>query len=536
MSPDTSAASGAVVETSVLTDSTGQHVHVRLSSRSLSVTADGRPPLTYDVDDLVGCTSTQQTQTLALHFYPQSLPSCLPLSSPDRVHSELLLTAPDQSTASLWTIYFNRAARRLPIDKAPLPARNLLILINPASGTGDAPKKAEVVTPTFRHSGIPFNITATTHAGHAHQIAHAAPLHTPTSIVCISGDGLLYEVINGLLSRPDWAEAVRHVTLGVIAGGSGNGLAKSITRVSCEPNSLVAQAFLIIKGWKRPLDIATVRQAGRRPVFSFVSLAWALISDIDFLSERWRWMGDVRFTLAAVISLVSPRRHQARLSYLPVEDATPRHRDTMHLTEGHSKSKALLQSGACKLHGQCAQCLKDGEDGEWEALQRYLDESNDSLGEVELKEEGGRWRSVDAEFTLLWALNIPWVTKDIQAAPLSHFSESAQLHCTSITEPQLGDDFADSTLLLISLCCLHSGCLDLLYVRHISRLGSLQLMAHFESGEHILSRDVDYCKVKAVRVDPEQGEHCDLCIDGEHCPYAPLEMRQWRGILQMHSR
>lgn len=39
-------------------------------------------------------------------------------------------------------------------------------------------------------------------------------------IVCVSGDGLLYEVINGLLHRPDWRIA-RKLKLGIIPGGSG---------------------------------------------------------------------------------------------------------------------------------------------------------------------------------------------------------------------------------------------------------------------------------------------------------------------------
>ena len=417
---------GDVVETSFLVDSNGRSVHVRLSLSSLSITSDGQPPLTFDVDDLVGCTSGQQSQDLLLHFYPQSPASCFTSSPQARVHQQLLLSAPDLPTHSLWSTYFNRAARHLPLDKAPLPARNLLILINPASGTGDAPKKADVVRPLFEHSGIPFNIQATTHAGHAHQIAQSTPLHTPTSIVCISGDGLLYEVINGLMTRTDWAEAVRHVTLGIIAGGSGNGLAKSITGVSHEPNSLVAQAFVVVKGYRRRLDLGTLIQAGHKPVFSFVSLAWAIISDIDFLSEKWRWMGDVRFNIAAVIRLIFQRRHAARLSFLPARNEHHEH-ETKEDVDQRLKERGLkhaLDGVGCGPHGQCSHCLKEGEDGEWQALQRYLAERDIAAWAVEAKEESGRWRSVESEFTLLWALNIPWVTNDTQAAPYAHFSES----------------------------------------------------------------------------------------------------------------
>ena len=426
------------VETSSLIDSTNQSVHIRLTSSSLSITSDGRPALTFDVDDLVGCTTGQQSLSLLLHLYPQSTPGCMQSGPQDRVHTEVELLAPDLPTATQWSNFFNRAARRLPLEKTPPPSHNLLILINPASGKGDAPQKAETVRPLFEHSAIPFNIQATTHAGHAHQIAHSLPLHTPTSIVCISGDGLLYEAINGLMSRTDWPEAIRHVTFGIIAGGGGNGLAKTITQLSREANTLLSQAFLVVKGYRRPLDLSTVIQAGHKTVFSFVSLSWAIISDIDFLSERWRWCGDVRFDVAAIISLLFPRRHSARLRFLPVDDGKDHERkeDVDRLVQVKGVQHAL-DGGGCGMHGQCPHCLKEGEEGEWRALQRYLAERTEAVGEMEMKEEANRWQTVDSEFTMLWALNIPWVTKDVEAAPLSHVSESQHNDTTQLPFPSL---------------------------------------------------------------------------------------------------
>lgn len=48
-------------------------------------------------------------------------------------------------------------------------------------------------------------------------------------IVVIGGDGILYEVINGLMERPDWETLFQELKLGIIPSGSGNGLAKSIS-------------------------------------------------------------------------------------------------------------------------------------------------------------------------------------------------------------------------------------------------------------------------------------------------------------------
>lgn len=44
----------------------------------------------------------------------------------------------------------------------------------------------------------------------------------------VGGDGIVFEVVNGLFQRPDWEKALNELPLGVIPCGSGNGLAKSI--------------------------------------------------------------------------------------------------------------------------------------------------------------------------------------------------------------------------------------------------------------------------------------------------------------------
>ncbi len=47
-------------------------------------------------------------------------------------------------------------------------------------------------------------------------------------IISVSGDGLLHEIVNGLMLRSDWQEIKNKLTLGGIPGGTGNGLIKSL--------------------------------------------------------------------------------------------------------------------------------------------------------------------------------------------------------------------------------------------------------------------------------------------------------------------
>lgn len=52
-------------------------------------------------------------------------------------------------------------------------------------------------------------------------------------------------------------------------------------------------------------------------MFSFLSVGWGLMADIDIESERLRALGGQRFTIWAVHRLISLRTYRGRLSYLP---------------------------------------------------------------------------------------------------------------------------------------------------------------------------------------------------------------------------
>ena len=51
-------------------------------------------------------------------------------------------------------------------------------------------------------------------------------------IITVSGDGLVYEVFCGIMERTSWKEDLLSIPVGVIAAGSGNGLAASICAFS----------------------------------------------------------------------------------------------------------------------------------------------------------------------------------------------------------------------------------------------------------------------------------------------------------------
>ncbi len=106
--------------------------------------------------------------------------------------------------------------------------RRVLVLVNPTSGTGGAEGiLEETLAPTLRLAGVAFDQVVTRRSNYAHDLLATEDLGRWSAIVVISGDGLLYEAYQGIFRRPDWREA-RRIPIGVVAGGSGNGLARTI--------------------------------------------------------------------------------------------------------------------------------------------------------------------------------------------------------------------------------------------------------------------------------------------------------------------
>ncbi|XP_058563905.1 sphingosine kinase 2 isoform X5 [Neofelis nebulosa] len=178
-------------------------------------------------------------------------------------------------------------------------------------------------------AGLSFNLIQTERQNHARELVQGLRLSEWDGIVTVSGDGLLFEVLNGFLDRPDWEEAVK-TPVGILPCGSGNALAGAVNQHGgFEPalgvDLLLNCSLLLCRGGSRPLDLMSVTLASGSRCLSFLSVAWGFVSDVDIQSERFRALGSARFTLGTVLGLATLHTYRGRLSYLPatVEPTSP---------------------------------------------------------------------------------------------------------------------------------------------------------------------------------------------------------------------
>ena len=70
-------------------------------------------------------------------------------------------------------------------------------------------------------------------------------------------------------------------------------------------NHALHAAFIVAKHDVVPMDLVAVDTASGKRLYSFLSIGWGLISDVDIESEKYRSMGNARFTLMAILKIAS---------------------------------------------------------------------------------------------------------------------------------------------------------------------------------------------------------------------------------------
>ncbi|XP_009636043.2 sphingosine kinase 1, partial [Egretta garzetta] len=139
--------------------------------------------------------------------------------------------------------------------------------------------------PMLADADIATTIFITERPHHAHEKVRDEDLSQWDTLVVMAGDGLLYEVVNGLMERPDWEETMKK-PLCILPGGSGNALAASINHYAgndhvAKKKLLTNCTFILCKGLHTQMDLVSLSTASGKRLFSFLGFGWGFISDVD---------------------------------------------------------------------------------------------------------------------------------------------------------------------------------------------------------------------------------------------------------------
>ncbi|KAJ5588286.1 hypothetical protein N7537_010964 [Penicillium hordei] len=181
-----------------------------------------------------------------------------------------------------------------------LRGKRLKVLVNPFGGKGTAPSLYQrYAAPVFAAAKCQVDVQTTEYRGQAVEIAENLDTDAHDAVVCCSGDGLPYEVFNGLGKRPDARKALAQTAVALLPCGSGNGM----TWNSFGTGSVSIAALAIVKGLRTPLDLVSITQKDSRTL-SFLSQSFGIVAECDLGTENMRWMGAQRFTYGFLVRLM----------------------------------------------------------------------------------------------------------------------------------------------------------------------------------------------------------------------------------------
>ncbi|KAJ2203988.1 hypothetical protein IW143_005652, partial [Coemansia sp. RSA 520] len=358
-----------------------------------------------------------------------------------------------------------------------------------------------IVKPILEIGYTPYTLKITESQGYAGDFVKTQDLSMYTSIVSVSGDGLLHEVLNGLLARPDWP-SLRNIALGVVPTGTGNGLAKTLDCIWPEQ-----AAVAIVRAQSRPIDIMSATMASGVIEYGFLSLTWGLLGDVDIESERMRWAGSARLDLYATLRLMNLRYYGGRLHYLPAAVTADDSDNDEEQSEGEMEAKFKAETLARKdaavhesTHSSATnlgQSNNQGADMAWglpapnyssplvrqspkplpdaltPVIQPAVTLHPTLTAGIQLPVKPGslssRWRTIEGPFAQIIATNVPWLSADFLACQRARISD---------------------------------GAIDIVYSGDVSMWNILPYMAASTKGTHMNTEGVTHVRARAFILEP----------------------------------
>ncbi|XP_072153331.1 sphingosine kinase 1 isoform X4 [Bemisia tabaci] len=307
-----------------------------------------------------------------------------------------------------------------------------------------------------------------------------------------------------------------------------------------DENPVLVSSLNILCGIKAPLDLMRF-ESKSKTVFSFLSVGWGLIADIDIESERLRVLGSPRFTIWSLARIIGLRKNEGRLSFLRISDEKLQgkvHRENLTATLTRSFSDCLTDfssplssyrslnqldslnletkerldhSRRDSFHSLCSRksTYLSAHESDYLSLSDDCNNSNTQMfgppSQIPALTQPvpPHWTVYEGEFVMVHAVSVSHIAADCLIAPDAKMSDS-----------------------VIWLIVIRAG---------ISRTHLFQCLIGLSSGAHVNVPGVEVIPVQAFRLEPKStGSH--IVVDGELLDYEPFQVEIVPGIASVYSR
>ncbi|UYV60166.1 SPHK1 [Cordylochernes scorpioides] len=356
-------------------------------------------------------------------------------------------------------------------------------------------------------------------------------MKSPSGRLCDVGYRCWWQVVNGLMSRPDWESAIK-IPLGVVPGGSGNGLARTLFHSAGEPyegNQVVSASVNLVRGRTSPLDLVRVETSDGATQYSFLSTGWGLMADVDIESERLRALGEARFTLWALFRMLGLKKYHGRVSYLPVEgyvyDSSVCRPDLWRVSRSQTVdgSWGSVETVAAPASHRLPRSKSVGaQSGRLTDPELFLQPNPSSPGLAQMDFSYNK-PADQKDGTLLAPLSRPvpqdWVVR-----------EGEYVLVYAAYQTHLGTD-----VFFAPFAKLNDGIIWLVLIHaNVTRAQMFAIFSGLQSGSYIKNEAVEMIPVRAFRLEPLSDGY--MTVDGEAVPTQPIQAEVLPGAANILLR
>ena len=166
------------------------------------------------------------------------------------------------------------------------------------------------------------------------------------------------------------------------------------------------------------MDITKLILADKiHPVYSFLTVTWGLIADVDLESEKIRWMGSSRFTIWTILRLLKLRRYHAQIFYFGEHvknksNTIPPVKEYVWKTDPNTKYKMFVEEEEKALSSEYIESIwPEPIESDW---------SNDASL---LDAVPSDWSAMKTHFTYFTLNNTPYIGTEVHNAHLASIDD-----------------------------------------------------------------------------------------------------------------
>jgi YegS/Rv2252/BmrU family lipid kinase len=174
----------------------------------------------------------------------------------------------------------------------------ILFILNPVAGGGKAKGLRTLIEETMDKHNREYTLKLTTKPGDGIKIAEDSDGYD--IIVAVGGDGTVNEVSRGLIN-------IGKGTLGIIPGGTGNDLAKSLN-ISLDPKEALET---LCRGLKRDIDIGNVNGSNFLNIASVGFDAEVVINNVEI---KKRIKGRISYAISVIYTLFNFKMKRIKIN------------------------------------------------------------------------------------------------------------------------------------------------------------------------------------------------------------------------------